>query len=263
VRPANYRSQKRHNAKKQIYELYENRHRAYVIHYSSEGFDVENNSPRIVAIAIRNLQYGTTTSFSIHQIAEREKIPYHQINQSYNLLEKKLLQEFYQFIKTHKNELWLHWEMRNGKYGFPALANRYKICGGKGIPSIHEDNLYNLSQLLLDWYGEGYVPHPRLASLINANFEQADFLTGQQEAEAFNRGEFAKIHASTLAKVDFFAAILDKMRSGELKTKAKWHNIYGADAIAWFEAINDHWVTRSLGLIGLIIGMIAAIDQLI
>ncbi len=51
---------------------------ASVIHYSCESlYDRPHGaSPRITSIAVRNLKTGQALSFSIHQMAERERVPF-------------------------------------------------------------------------------------------------------------------------------------------------------------------------------------------
>ena len=53
----------------------------WVIHYSCESFYDRPNgqSPRITSIAVRKLNSAQTRSFSIHQVAERRKVPSDEI----------------------------------------------------------------------------------------------------------------------------------------------------------------------------------------
>ena len=66
-----------------------------VIHYSCESFyDIENDrTPRITSIAIMDLQSDQVTSFSIHKIAEKNKVDFASIEKSYDELEKQMLDE--------------------------------------------------------------------------------------------------------------------------------------------------------------------------
>ena len=75
-----------------------------VIHYSCESFYDRPNgtSPRITSIAVRNLASGQTTSFSIHQVAERRKM-LNNIEEHYDNLEKEMLDDFNNYIHSHSN----------------------------------------------------------------------------------------------------------------------------------------------------------------
>ena len=81
-----------------------------VIHYSCESsYDrPDGSSPRMTSIAVRNLDSGQTTSFSIHQIAERKGYSASALEQHYNELEKLMLEEFYDFVGRHSSHIWLH-----------------------------------------------------------------------------------------------------------------------------------------------------------
>lgn len=74
---------KRKQAKVRLKELMSKSDQVIVIHYSCESFydRPDGSSPRITSIAVRNLESGQTTSFSIHQVAERK-------GYSANVLEK-------------------------------------------------------------------------------------------------------------------------------------------------------------------------------
>jgi hypothetical protein len=64
----------------------------WVIHYSCESFYDRPNgaSPRITSIAIRKLDSAQTRSFSIHQVAEEQRVSFDQIEAHYDALERAL-----------------------------------------------------------------------------------------------------------------------------------------------------------------------------
>lgn len=78
-------------AKKQINSFYDNDSHSFIIHYSCESFyDIKDGkTPRITSIAVKYLDTGQTKSFSIHKVAELEAIPFSQIIDNYDQLEKK------------------------------------------------------------------------------------------------------------------------------------------------------------------------------
>jgi hypothetical protein len=95
---------------------------AIVIHYSCESFydRPQGTSPRITSIAVRNLESGIATSFSIQQIAELHHLSREKLEQQYDILERQMLDEFYEYVRQHQSCRWLHWRMRNSNFGFPA-----------------------------------------------------------------------------------------------------------------------------------------------
>ena len=201
---ASKRLRRRHDAKQMLATIFDNSKNVVVVHYSCESFydRADGSSPRITSIAVRNLGTGQTASFSIHQLAERDGLRIDEINTNYDKLEKKMLKEFYEFVAKHQNHIWLHWNMRDTNYGFPALAHRFKVFGGTPI-EIHESQLCDLSRMLVSLYGIGYIAHPRLATLVALNhISDLNSLNGEQEAKAFVDGEYVKLHQSTLRKVD-------------------------------------------------------------
>ena len=64
-------------ARQRLDSLFSDRSKVWVIHYSCESFYDRPNgaSPRITSPAVRSLDSAQTHSFSIHQVAERLKVP--------------------------------------------------------------------------------------------------------------------------------------------------------------------------------------------
>ena len=262
---ASKRLRRRRDAKTQLAQIIDNRNNVVIVHYSCESFydRPDGTSPRITSIAVRNLASGQTTSFSIHQLAERDKkLTLEDINANYDEFEKKMLKEFYEYAEKHKNHIWLHWNMRDINYGFPALEHRCKVLGDKPF-EIHESQLCDLARLLIGLYGVGYVGHPRLASLIKKNsISDLNFLNGEDEAKAFENGEYVKLHQSTLRKVDILANIVDRTADGTIKTNARLTEIYGGYFAFATETIKEHWLFALLGIAGAIASIIALITFL-
>lgn len=261
---ASKRLRHRRDAKAQLADITNNRQNVIVVHYSCQSFydRPDGASPRITSIAVRNLATGQTTSFSIHQLAERDhKHSMEDINENYDELEKKMLKEFYEYAEKHHTHTWLHWNMRDINYGFPALEHRYKVFGGCPF-EIHESRLCDLARLLVGLYGVGYVGHPRLTRLVEKNsISDLDFLTGEEEAEAFENGEYVKLHQSTLRKVDILANIVVRTADGTLKTNARLAEIYGGYLAFGKETIREHWFFALLGIIGTILGIVAFVSR--
>ena len=250
--------QRRRQAKIKLSELMSKSDQVIVIHYSCESFydRPDGSSPRITSIAVRNLASSQTTSFSIHQIAERKRYSATALEQHYNELEKLMLDEFYDFVGRHSSHIWLHWNMRDINYGFPAIAHRYRVL--QGVPEdVGESKLVDLSRLLIAIYGVSYVNHPRLTRLVEKNqITNRDFLAGKAEADAFINKQYVKLHQSTLRKVDVLANIIERTADGSLKTNSTWKDTYGGYSAAFVEIFKENPIIS--GLVG-VVGFVSAV----
>jgi len=236
------RLNKRRKTLNEIQNLVNNAANLLIIHYSCESFYhiKDGRTPRITSIAVRYFHTGQTETFSIHKVAEKKGF-LAEVEARYDELEKVMLTEFYKFIKTHLNYNWVHWNMRDINYGFQAIDHRFSVLGGKPI-SIPDSQKFDLARKLVDIYAD-YADHPRLEKLIDLNnITKKDFLTGAEEAKAFEELKYVELHRSTLRKVDIFHAILERVIDKSLKTKSKWHHIYGFTPQGIFESIKDHWI---------------------
>lgn len=255
------RFRKHKQTKKRIEELSSRENTVLIVHYSCESFYDRPNgrTPRITSIAVRNLESGQTESFSIHKIAEQQGIAFTAIDAKYDELEKKMLDEFFVFIRAHQGHVWIHWNMRDINYGFPAIEHRYQVLGGNPV-KIDESNKFDLARAMVSLYGVGYIGHPRLQNLtIKNKITDRDALSGQEEADAFEKKEYVKLHQSTLRKVDVMANIFERAADRTLKTNARWHEVYGFSPKLLAELIQEHWIFVLIGLIASIISIIAEI----
>lgn len=214
--------QKRKKAFGKINMCCNNPENTLVIHYSCQNLSDINEgfSPRITSIAIRTLG-STTQSFSIHLVAEIEKVDRDKIEEEYDRLEYKMLETFFDFVANHSNCYWFHWNMVNINFGFQTLEHRYQVLGGQNIPRIPDNKKINISSILASIYGGKYEPHPRMENLMKTNHKgelHKDFISGREEPELFKNKEFVKLHGSTLSKVNFFSQVIWDIYYGKLKT---------------------------------------------
>lgn len=249
------RYQKHKKAKQILNDIAQKPELYYVIHYSCESFyDIKDGrSPRITSIAIRQLSSGQTTSFSIHKIAEIKGVPFVEMSDKYDELEREMLEKFFTFLRENSKMKWIHWNMRDGNYGFQAIEHRFEVLHGEPFKVIDENKI-DMAALFVDLYGDGYAEHPRMASLIKINeISDRDWLSGQDEAEAFNNKEYLKLHLSTLRKVKVIANLINKQLDGNLKTLAKWREIYGISPQSVFIYYREHWWCQLLGWIVMLV----------
>ena len=113
-----------------------------VIHYSCESFYDRPNgrSPRITSIAVLDLSTDQVTSFSIHLVAERERVEFVDIPNEYDRLELEMLQEFFAHLKSYRDRKYMHWNMRDVGYGFEAIQHRFLTLGGSSDDVFVIDN---------------------------------------------------------------------------------------------------------------------------
>jgi hypothetical protein len=253
----------RKQAKTHLDTLFSRADQVILIHYSCESFydRPDGSSPRITSIGVRNLASGQTSSFSIHQMAERKKYAKDILEQKYNELEKMMLDEFYKYIYAHSGSLWLHWNMRDINYGFQALAHRYKVLGGSPV-EIHESQLFDLSRIFLALYGPKYIGHPRLHKLFEKNnLIHKDLLSGAEEAISFDKKEYVKLHQSTLRKLDNFETLAERANDGTLKTDAKWSYTLRDYPEAVGDFLRENWIVTILVFVITIVGFIYTFIQ--
>jgi len=252
------RLSKRKKLLSQLDDIFENDKTSLVLHYSCESFydKTDGKTPRITSIAVRNLDSGQTDSFSIHQIAEENHVEFENITDKYDSLEREMLDRYFQFLNTHQHYIWIHWNMRDVNYGFQAIEHRYRALGGTPI-SLNEDRKFDLSRALVSLYGVGYIGHPRLPKLLEINnITCKDFLTGEEEAQAFDDKDFVELHRSTLRKVDNLANIIERTYNQKLKTNSTWLEQHGFSLAVLLEIIKGHPVVILLTLLVLVMAFI-------
>ncbi|MNJ23781.1 hypothetical protein D3C77_181760 [compost metagenome] len=256
------RVKQRSASRKLVEDLYEESQRVYVVHYSCESF-YENStggSTRVTSIAIRNLQSAQTKSWSIHKAAELQEC-LGEINENFPALEKAMLEGYFDFLRQNSGCRFLHWNMRDENYGFFALEHRYRTLGGTPF-ELQDDRKVDLARILVSIYGRQYASHTsesgrkgRIFSIVELNqIADKDGLTGAQEAEAFVKGEYLKLHQSTLRKLDMFCNIFERMHAKNLKTSGSWRDVNGIHAVYLLEQIKTHWIFTLIVVSGGLVG---------
>ncbi len=241
----------RKKASESLDALFKNAHHCLVTHYSCESFydRVDGRTARITSIAARQLDSGQTRSFSIHKIAEIQKVDLGDIEKHYDRLEREMLDEFFSFAATHTHCTWLHWNMRDINYGFQALEHRHRVLGGTPY-EVKDDKKIDLSRLLISIYGVRYAGHPRLESIMKLNrITHQDFLSGKAEAAAWENREFVRLHQSTLRKVDVMANLAGRAHSRTVETQAPWQDRLYFHPSVLVELVKEHWLYSVIGVI--------------
>lgn len=196
-----------------------------VVHYSSQSLfdEVEGAfSPRITSIVVMFFATRQTVCFSMHSIAEELGVDRAKVENSYDDIERSLLERFFRFAQDHFDKCWLHWNMRNTVYGFEHLEHRYRVLFKKDPPVVPFESRVNVSDVLKYQYGSNYAADPKMLKLMEMNGRKDPrFMSGSEEASAFKRQEFIRMNSSTISKVEFFRYVLDLASRGKLKTGSK------------------------------------------
>ena len=236
----------------------DNLNKLFIIHYSCETF-IDNEkriTPRISAICVRKFSEGITESFSIHLEAEIKGLDKDNIEEQYDDLEKNMLAKYYGFLIKHKNTYFIHWNMRDGNYGFQAIDQRYSMLGESPMV-VEESRRIDLAQLLANLYGPDYIEHPRMEKLIDHNkITKKDFLSGKKEAEEFDNKNYLSLHRSTLRKVDAIGEVLKLFLVNKLKTRTN-------KSQQLIESIYEHVIFRFISMVCVIGSFMAIIYGLI
>lgn len=183
-------SELRFNTLRQAYERGE---AVLAIHYASASLFKAKDSPVSVScIAVTDLQDDSTRAFSMSDFN----------GDSAEDRERQLLKSFFEFLTDRQDAKIIHWNMDKADYGFEALASRYRWLIGSDVPyRPSNDRLFDLDQFLTETYGEGYVTHPKLPSLVALNrVNQRYWLSGKNEAEKAEEGDYSAIQRSTSEK---------------------------------------------------------------
>ena len=189
-------------------------------------------------------------------------MPFDQIEAHYDELERQMLDAFYVHVGGHRGMKYLHWNMRDINYGFAAIEHRYRVLGGTPVV-VDDDRKLDLARLLIDIFGVGYTGHPRLETLLAQNsIKPRDFLTGPQEAEAFDNRNYVGLHQSTLRKVDVIANIAERAHDRNLKTSTTWWEMHGGrvrDVLNW---LGENKLIALFASLASIVGLLIAIYAL-
>lgn len=230
----------------------------YLVHYSCQSLNDDNEglSPRITSIGVTHYATGQTVSFSTHAIAEEMRISREDVLGNFDRVEEKLLRDFYGFVRDRRDKFWVHWNMRNLTYGFEHVEHRYRILGGSDAAVIPVERRINLNDMLANKYGSDYASHPKMKNLMELNGgTHRQFLTGEEELQAFRNNEFIRMHNSTLCKLGFFSSAIDKALTGKLKTASRGFGVM-------LDRIFESRVAKFIGLASSLLAVVAVVWSL-
>lgn len=191
----------------------------YAIHYSSElNANCPNQTPPISAIVVQHVLTEQQSSFAVHLVAEEMGIPPAEIPDSLPDLEGIVLIQFNSFVETHPTANWLHWAMRQQRFGFAVLEQRSRVHEMDPV-TIPADRRFDLSTYLKHRYGDDYVPHPRFPEALKANGLLGPEILSEEAAQAAWRNrEYNRLVTSLACKVDGIADLYRRVQNRTFKT---------------------------------------------
>lgn len=208
-------------ANKTILELSTMRDKILVIHYAGEGWITDNGkSGRIASITIKNLRNKQLKTFSLYHEIQKNNVDISN-EKNLDIIEKSLLQKYFNYIKELKGYKWVHWNMRFPAFGFGILEDRYNLLGGRPV-YIPDDNKIDLAQILGEIYGSNFETEEKNGKMINMlhrnNIFDSDIVRGPTEIEYFKAKDFLKIYLSNMKKVDGISELFNLTLSGQIRT---------------------------------------------
>lgn len=222
--------------------------RAYSIHYALQRLrrGRDDRAPPVAAIALRNLGSGALRIFSIKAEADRAGLSLAAAATSPEdllRLEYGMLFGLDDFVDQHPDALFVHWYMRDARFGFEALELRHRtvtsavvtgIHGGRsaaaavpfgfgqGLPPlairVPDERRIDLARTLHRLFGIGQVG---LRSLAEANgLSLAELIDGKDEPMAFAEGNYARLAWSSATKARLIAELATLAHNGTIAQPA-------------------------------------------
>lgn len=248
------RYKERKAALRVLNEIENNPSNYYLIHYACDDF---NKSDIISNISIMNFGNQNIVSFSIRTIADELRVPEVNIHSRIAKIQKELLTQFNDFIKSHPDAKWIHWNMNNDIFGFGALHRISKTMNVNDPVSVTANQTINLSHLLSRVYGPSFCADPRMESLARLNkldltYEYKNY---SDEINLLHQSKYREITRSTNRKLTIFRIFLERAINRKLVVNSSWRDIYGVSFQGCYDAVKDKWWFAALTFIaGIIIG---------
>ena len=225
-------------------DLFASPGRSYAIHYALQRLrrGRDDRAPPVAAIALRNLGTGDLRIFSIKAEADRAGLSLSTAAASPETLlglEYSMFFELDDFIAQHPKAMFVHWYMRDARFGFEALELRHRTVTSEVVASIHgersvasaapfgfgaglpplairvpDERRIDLARVLHRLYGIGQVG---LRPLAEANsLALAELIDGKDEPMAFAEGNYARLAWSSATKARLIAELATLAKQGTI-----------------------------------------------
>ncbi|HEO98128.1 MAG: hypothetical protein JW682_03195 [Campylobacterales bacterium] len=152
-------------------------------------------------------------------------------------LEAALLKEFFAFVSDHPGALWIHWHMHSVEYGFEVLKERYEMLWHAPAPEF--TSTINLPDKIFGTMQRHCRIYPKMYRFFERNgVNDQAILSGEEEAENFEKANFAPIKYSVRAKAEALATIYDKLQEKTLETLCRRSDkkVWAAGLLIFFAA---------------------------
>ncbi len=230
-------------AQQQLNAVFEAPERAFSIHYALQRLrDQGDQTPPVAAVAVRNVGTGRERVFSIKAEAESAGIDLTGAIAPATLLalEYSLLFNLNDFLANAGDARFMHWYMRDERFGFLALEARYRkvladvaagLYGARNVASavpfgytsgqspfpvhVPADQRVDLALALRQLYGIGPVGLRELAQ--GNNLSLADMIEGVNEPVMFAQGNHAHLAWSSATKARLIAELAVLARRGSIR----------------------------------------------
>lgn len=238
------RERERAYAWQQLSNVFEAPDRAFAIHYALQRLNRDRSepSPPVAAVAIRHIGTGKVHVFSIKREADAAGLDLSAALSSdrMNALEYSLLFKLNDFLATHTEHLFVHWYMRDDRFGFQALDQRFRktqadllahLHGGRSVASaaafgfaaggspypvrVPDTAKVDLGLVLRQLYGIGPIGLSKLAS--RNGLSHAELIEGADEPEMFERGNHSRLEWSSSTKARLIEEIARRAAEGRLQ----------------------------------------------
>lgn len=233
----------RAEALQKLEAAFANPRRTFSIHYALQRLrrDASDTLPPVAAVALRNLATGEQTMFSMSSAAEAAGIDLRAAPGADRMLhlEYALLFGFNDFLARHADCRFVHWYMRDARFGFEALGARYRFVAAQVMDGLYGGRntasaaLFGYGRSLLDVAIE--IERPRrvdLASILRRIFgiypvqlrelaeanglSLAELIDGKDEPAAFAHGKHARLAWSSATKARLIAELAELAQRGTL-----------------------------------------------
>lgn len=236
-------SLEREHAKAQLIEVFRAPAQAIVVHYALQQLrrDQTELAAPVAAIAVRNVGTGQGHVFSIKAEADSAGIDLsaQPSRMAMNQLEYSLLFKFNEYLAAHADCRFVHWYMRDDRFGFSALEHRFRKVladfyqlqlGGRsvaaaapfgfgGSPSpypvrVPDGRKVDLAKIIRDLTATGPLSLREIADRNGLSHDE--LIPGAEEPGVFESGNHARLQWSTSTKARLICEILERLRDGTL-----------------------------------------------
>lgn len=234
-------------ARRQLGALFAAPDRALTIHYALQRLrrDETDLTPPVAAIAVHNIGTGAEQVFSIEGEARGAGVDLGAAIPASQLLglEYSLLWRFNEFLAHHRDRLFVHWYMRDERFGFQALEARFRralseintgIFGARSVTTataagfgagsgpfpvlVPQEARIDLALVLHRLDGIGPVGLREL-SAVNM-LRHSDLIEGIFEPMAFATGNHAHLARSSATKARLIAELAALAVRGTIRAPA-------------------------------------------